>query len=65
MCEIILYIVNIGSSEQMQSFILLPTISLLSHAHNMDDSGMLFCLAFNSVFKYYIKTFESALGLDF
>jgi len=42
MCESILYIVNIGSSEQMQSFILLPTISLLSYAHTLDDSGMLF-----------------------
>jgi hypothetical protein len=65
MCDIVLYIVNIGSSEQMQSFILLPTISLLSHAHTLHDSGMLFCLAFSSIFKYYIKTSESALGLDF
>jgi hypothetical protein len=65
MCGIVLYIVNIGSSEQMQSFILLPTISLLSYAHTLDDSGMLFCLVFNSMFKYYTKTFESALGLDF
>lgn len=65
MCEIILYIVNIGSSEQMRSFILLPTMSLLSYAHTLDDSGMLFCLAFNSTFRYYMKTFESALGIDF
>jgi len=65
MCEIILYIVNIGSSEQMPSFILLPTISLLPYAHALDDSGMSFCLAFHSMFKYYIKKFESALGLDF
>jgi hypothetical protein len=64
MCDNALSIVNIGSSEQMQSFILLPTNSHLSHAHALDDSGMLFCLAFNCMSKDHIKILESALDLD-
>jgi hypothetical protein len=56
------YVIEIGSSEQTQSFIERPVISPLPVLWMV--SSMLFSLAFNDTHGYYLRILESAVNSD-